>query len=177
MSLLDSINVFNEFRQVFDADKIYTILTERGYKVSSKFVASVMREMELSSVRTTAKQNQAQATCLKKEKHYCYICVILHLFFRMVIAHKSSRKNSVQLITATFKMAVIQHKSDAGLVFHSDHRAQYTSHRFQQLLHDHAVKQPFSNSRKPHDNAVPEAFFASLKKRVISEKLPIRNSI
>lgn len=90
------------------------------------------------------------------EGHYYYVCVILDIFSRMAIAHKCSRKNSVQLITATFKTAVEQCKPKAGLIFHSDRGAQYTSHRFRQLLRDHAAKQSFSNSGKPHDNAVAE---------------------
>lgn len=187
-------DVFDEFRQVFGADKIRTILMERGYQVSTKFVSSVMREMGLSSIRTTAKQEYlkfrepekkknilrqqfhadkpdqiwvSDVTCFKIEGHYYYVCVILDLFSRMAIAHKCSRKNSVQLITATFKTAVEQRKPKAGLIFHSDRGAQYTSHRFQQLLHDHAAKQSFSNSGKPHDNAVAESFFASLKKEAL----------
>ena len=61
-------------------------------------------------------------------------------------------------------------KPEAGLIFHSDRGAQYTSHRFQQLLHEQKCIQSFSNSGKPHDNAVAEAFFASLKKEELYRK-------
>ena len=53
---------------------------------------------------------------------------------------------------------------------HSDRGAQYTSHRFKQLLHEHAVVQSFSNSGRPHDNAVAESFFATLKKEELYRK-------
>ncbi|MFQ9422038.1 MAG: DDE-type integrase/transposase/recombinase [[Clostridium] leptum] len=33
-------------------------------------------------------------------------------------------------------------------MFHSDRGAQYTSHRFQQLLHEHHAKQSFSHPGK-----------------------------
>ena len=61
-------------------------------------------------------------------------------------------------------MACELRKPEAGFIFHSDRGAQYTSHCFQQLLHERGCIQSFSNSGKPHDNAVAESFFASLKK-------------
>lgn len=183
--------VFDEYRQVLGAEKIRMILMQRGHQVSTKFVADLMREMGLSSVRSTAKQdylklrepekkknilrqqfsadkpNQvwvSDVTCFKLGGQYLYTCVILDLFSHRVIAHKVSRKNSTQLITATFKMACELRRPEAGFIFHSDRGAQYTSHRFQQLFHEQACMRSCSNSGKPHDNAVAESFFASLKK-------------
>jgi len=49
--------VFEEYYQVLGAEKIRTILMQRGHQVSTKFVADLMREMGLASVRTTAKQD------------------------------------------------------------------------------------------------------------------------
>ena len=49
--------VFDEFHQVFGAEKIRTILVQRGHQVSTRFVASLMSKMGLTSVRTTAKQD------------------------------------------------------------------------------------------------------------------------
>lgn len=189
--------VFEEYHQVLGAEKIRTILIQRGYQVSTKFVANLMREMGLISVRTTAKQdylkfrepekkknvlrqqfhagkpNQiwvSDVTCFKLEDHYLYTCVILDLFSRKVVAYKISKKNSTQLITSTFKMAWEQRSPEAGLIFHSDRGSQYASHRFQQLLHECSVVKSFSNSGKPHDNAVAESFFASFKKEELYRK-------
>lgn len=179
---------FDEYHQVLGAEKIRTILMQRGHQVSTKFVAELMREMGLTSVRTAAKQdylklqepekkknvlrqqfhadkpNQiwvSDVTCFKLGDRYLYTCVILDLFSRKVIAYKTSKKNSTQLITSTFKMAWEQRSPEAGLIFHSDRGSQYTSHRFQQLLLERSMVQSFSNSGKPHDNAVAESFFAT----------------
>ena len=134
-----------------------------------------MKEMGLASIPSTAKQDymklhvpekkqnilrqQFQAdkpnqiwvsdvNCFKLEDFYLYICVILDLFSRKVVAYKVSRKNTTQLITATFKAAWEQRSLDGGLIFHSDQGAQYTSHRFRQLLHEQSVEQPFFQFRK-----------------------------
>lgn len=183
--------MFNEYRQALGAEKIRTILMQRGHKVSTRFVADVMCEMGLTCVRSTAKQEYlklresekkrnvlqqrfttnkpniiwvSDVTCFKLNDHYYYICVILDLFSRKIISYKISKKNSTQLITSTFRKAWELRSPEPGLVFHSDRGSQYTSHRFQQMLHDYVVVQSFSNSGRPHDNAVAESFFASLKK-------------
>lgn len=190
-------DVFDEYRQVLGAEKIRTILIQRGHQVSAEYISQLMREMGLSSVRSTAKKeylkfreterkknilqqqftadqpNQrwvSDVTCFKLRDHYFYICVIIDLFSRKVIAHKISKRNSTQLITAAFKMAYEERQPPSGLIFHSDRGAQYTSHRLQQLLHKHNVEQSFSQPGKPHDNAVAESFFASLKKEELYRK-------
>ena len=156
-----------------------------------------MLEMGLFSIRATAKQDymklhepekkrnllrqQFQAdrpnqiwvsdvTCFKLVEFYLYTCVILDLFSRKVVAYKVSRKTSTHLITSTFKAAWEQCAPDAGLIFHSDRGAQYTLHWFRQLLHERTVVQSFSNSGRPHDNAVAESFFATLKKEELYRK-------
>ena len=190
-------DVFDEYRQVLGAETIRTILIQRGHQVSAEYISQLMREMGLNSVRSTAKKeylklreterkknilqqqftadqpNQRWAsdvTCFKLRDHYFYICVIIDLFSRKVIAHKISKRNSTQLITAAFKMAYEERQPPSGLIFHSDRGAQYTSHRLQQLLHKHNVEQSFSQPGKPHDNAVAESFFASLKKEELYRK-------
>ena len=184
-------DVFDEYQQVLGAEKIQTILVQRGHQVSKEYVSRLMSEMGLRSVRMTAKKeylklreperkknllqqqfiadqpNQrwvSDVSCFKLKDHYLYVCMIIDLFSRKVIAYKISKKNSTQLITATFKMAYEERNPPTGLIFHSDRGAQYTSHRFQQLLHEHKVQQSFSRPGEPYDNAVAESFFASLKK-------------
>lgn len=190
-------DVFDEYRQVLGAEKIRTVLVQRGHQVSTEYVARLMKEMGLSSIRTTAKQDflnlresgkrrnvlrqqfsaarpnevwVSDMTCFRLKDRNYYICIILDLFSRKVIAHKVSKKNSTQLITSTFKSAWEERNPEMELLFHSDRGAQYTPHRFQELLRSHAVVQSFSNSGKPHDNAVAESFFASLKKEELYKK-------
>ena len=49
--------VFDEYRQVLGAEKIRTILVQRGHQVSPEYVAKLMKEMGLTSIRSTAKQD------------------------------------------------------------------------------------------------------------------------
>lgn len=49
--------VYDEFYQVLGAEKLCAVLVQRGHRVSKKYVADLMREMGLISVRTSSKQD------------------------------------------------------------------------------------------------------------------------
>lgn len=112
----------------------------------------------------------SDVTYFKLGQNHFYVCVIIDLSSRKVISYKISKKNSTQLITSTLKIACDTRQPDPGLIFHSDRGSQYTSHRFLQLLHEHGMIQSFSNSGRPHDNAVAESFFASFKREELYRK-------
>ena len=61
--------MFDEYRQVLGAEKIRTILVQRGHQVSTEYVAKLMREMGLSSIRTTAKQDYLKLHEPEKKKN------------------------------------------------------------------------------------------------------------
>ena len=123
---------FDESQQRFGANKIAAVLADQGVRTSPKYVAELMREMGLQSVsiyskrdyqkseRLAKKQNILQRqfkvddpnpvwisdiTCLKVNGKYLYVCVILDLFSRKVVAHRVSPKNSTYLVTSTFRQA------------------------------------------------------------------------
>lgn len=184
-------DIFDESRQTFGSEKICAVLHERGYKAGTTLVRELMSEMGLSSISTTSKrqwkksnsyerksnilQRQFHAevpncvwvsdvTCMKLKDRYFYLCAIVDLYSRKVIAHKVSTRNSTQLITTTLRMAYDARMPGENLIFHSDQGSQYTSHAFRQLLKKLKITQSFSNAGTPHDNAVMESFFAVFKK-------------
>lgn len=81
----------------------------------------------------------SDVTYFKLKQNHFYVCVIIDLFSRKVILYKISKKNSTQLITSTFKIACETRQPNPRLIFHSDRGSQYTSHRLQQLLHEHGM--------------------------------------
>lgn len=106
----------------------------------------------------------SDVTVLRFKDKYYYLCVIIDLFSRKIIAHKISRRSSTQLITSTFRSAYASRRPDVGLTFHSDQGSQYTSYAFRVLLEKLQVTQSFSKSGRPYDNAVAESFFSIFKK-------------
>lgn len=97
-----------------------------------------------------------------KERKF-YICVIIDLYSRKVVAFKISKRNSTQLTKATFKSAYLSRNPQEGLIFHLDNGSNYISRSFCLYLKELGVVQSFSRSGKPHDNAVCEAFFRCMK--------------
>ena len=189
--------VFDEYDHIYGSKKITHVLQDRGYHISDKLVCELMQEMGLRSLRTTAKKDNARmwekeknrnvlqrqfhvdapnvawvsdVTCYRFSNAFFYICVVIDLFSRCILEMKISKKNSTQLVSAAFKGAHHLRQPPRGLIFHSDRGTQYTSHSFENLLDEHGVVQSLSASGQPHDNAVAESFFSSLKQEWLYRK-------
>ena len=185
---------FDESQQRFGANKIAAVLSAQGIPTSPKYVRDLMQEMGLQSItlyskrdyqkgkRLAKKQNLLQrqfqadepnrvwvsdVTCFKINNKYLYVCAILDLSSRKVVAYRVSPKNSTYLITSTFRQAFQNRNTPQSLVFHSDQGAQYTSKTFRKLLRMNKVVQSFSAPGQPHDNAIMEAFFSYMKREEI----------
>ncbi len=185
--------VYDESLQIYGAYKIRAVLNERGYKIGPDLVLELMSEMGIKSIRGSAKKDYIRLTsqrkvdmvkmnfttsrpneiwvsdvsCFKVKDLYQYVCVILDLYSRKVIAYRISTVHSTQLITKTFKNAYETRKPILSLIFHSDRGTQYTANSFRMLLRKLGVSQSFSNPHNPYNNSVAESFFATLKKEEI----------
>ena len=183
--------IFNGSKQRFGAKKIHAIMTQQGVKTSPGYIAELMREMGLETIgRNSKKEYRKQLARSKrvnkvqrefnvsapnkvwvsdityfsvKGKSY-YICIVMDLFSRKIVAYRASRKQSTYLATSTLRIALEERGNPKGLTFHSDQGAQYTSRTFRELLRLNNIVQSFSAAGSPYDNAVAEAFFGTLKK-------------
>lgn len=182
--------IFDDSKQRYGAEKIRVILAEGGIRTSAKRISSIMQELGLKSIRTNAKkdykkrQRNAKPNLLKQQfsterpnqvwvgdftyfqinGHWLYFCMILDLYSRKIVGYQVSQNPSTNLVTATFRKAFKDRGRPEGLTFHSDRGKQYTSKTFAALLRQCGVRQSFSASGRPHDNAVAETFFATFKK-------------
>lgn len=102
-------------------------------------------------------------TFIRVAGHWCYLCVILDLFSRKVIAWDISTRANADFVIKVFQKAYALRGEPQGLMFHSDRGTQYTSFSFRQLLDSLNVVQSFSKKGHPYDNAVAECFFRYLK--------------
>lgn len=182
--------IFDDSQQRFGSEKIRTVLAQNGVRVSAKRISAIMQELELRSIRSYAKkqykkrQQYAKRNLLEREfttehpnqiwvsdityfrvnSYWVYLCIILDLYARRIVGYRVSRNASTNLVTATFRNAYRERGKPKNLIFHSDRGKQYTSATFTQLLQKNGIKQSFSATGQPHDNAVAEAFFATFKK-------------
>ena len=182
------LKIYEENRQIFGAGKITAILKQKGYRTSEETVAFLMHDMGLQSIRHRAKAiyekevkaknkvNQqfqttrpneiwvSDVTYFRTPYNSYYICVILDLYSRKVIAHRIALNNSTQLVKNTFKDAYETRQPKGIVIFHSDRGGNYRSKTFCNYLKSLKVTQSFSRAYTPYDNSVVESFFSSLKR-------------
>lgn len=188
--MLQIQQVFDDSKQRYGAEKIRVVLAENGIKVGKKRIRAIMQELGLESIRENAKRNYkkrqeyqkrnllnqdfsahrinevwvSDITYFKIKDYGVYLCVIIDLFSRRVVGYRVSKRSSTHLVTATFRVAFQERGTPTDLTFHSDRGGQYISDTFRELLQKYGVTQSFSNTGRPYDNAVAEAFFATFKK-------------
>lgn len=109
-------------------------------------------------------------TYIRVAGRFCFLCAILDLFSRKVIAFKLSNKIDTKLAIETVNQAVAARGKSEGIIFHTDRGTQFTSSDFRRHLDNLNMIQSFSAKGHPYDNAVMECFFKYLKKEEVNRK-------
>ena len=183
--------IFAKSKARFGARKIRSKLIELSYVVSERRILRLMKELGLSSAESKPRLNSANdrqhqyypnklkrnfltdapnkvwvsdITYAKVGMDFLYLCVVIDLYSRKVVSYSISENIDTELATQAFLDAFRERKGPNPLVFHSDQGTQYTSFEFCNLLKEYKVIQSFSAPGSPHDNAVAESFFATIKK-------------
>ena len=109
-------------------------------------------------------------TYIRAAGRFYYLCVILDLFSKKVIAYKLSNKIDTKLAIDTVNATVAARGKSKGIIFHTDRGSQFTSAEFRRQLDNLNMIQSFSAKGHPYDNAVMECFFKYLKKEEVNRK-------
>jgi transposase InsO family protein/transposase-like protein len=182
------LEIHDKYRQRLGAGKIAAILRDEGFIVSKEMVHELMTKMNISSIRTQAKDMYmhlcknsknlvarqfnaprpnaiwvSDVTEFRFKNVTVFICAVMDLFARKIVGCKFSHSNSTHLITMTFRQAYNARQQPKDLIFHSDRGGNYRSQSFRLLLNSLGVAQSFSKPYTPYDNSVMESFFKTLK--------------
>lgn len=183
--------VFTASRSTYGSPRVAAGLAARGLKASRNRVARLMRAKGLQGktrrkfraaksevgVRTFAgnrlqRDFHAEKPNLKWVSDFTYIpttdgwlflSVVLDLFSRKVIGWAMSDQATDSLTIKALQMAREGRKPCAGLLHHSDRGVQYTSGAYTARLDQLRAVSSMSRTGNCWDNAVVEAFFATLK--------------
>ena len=98
-------------------------------------------------------------TYIRADGRFYYLCAIMDLFSRRIIAFRLSARISTDLAITTLEDAIRTRGVSSGVMFHTDRGSQFTAKRFRQYLDQHGMIQSFSAKGYPYDNAVMECFF------------------
>ena len=184
------LKIYTDYQKRVGAYKITTVLArDYGIRISTGRVYRLMKTMNLPAMSTRKPKFSYPGTDAECKNHleqkfypdepnsvwasdttyirvgnkWYYLCVIIDLFSRKVIAWKISGRHDVDLTLSTFRLAYESRGCPENLLFHSDRGCQYTAYAFRKLMDDLNVLQSFSRKGYPFDNAVVESFFKYLK--------------
>ncbi len=183
--------IFVGSARTYGSPRVWAELLARGWRVSRKRVAHLMRLAGMYAVRkqgyrgrkksaasTSAAPNILQqdfsATDINQKwladiayiatkEGWLHLAVVMDAFSRRIVGWSMNRRANSQLAQNALLMAVQQRELRGLLIHHSDRGSQYTDQRYQQLLTDRGIQPSMSDTGSCYDNAMAESFFATLK--------------
>lgn len=106
-------------------------------------------------------------TALPTRSGWVYLATVIDISSRRLIGWSVNTHMRTDLVTDALNAAVTTRGGQvAGVVFHSDRGAQYRSHDFTNTCHQHGIRQSMGRTGSSYDNALAEAFFATLKREL-----------
>jgi putative transposase len=186
--------IHDESQGAYGWPRIHAELRHRGVRASRKRVARLMRRAGLSGMvrrrkgRTTIRvpgvatapdlvrrdfaptaPNRlwvADLTEIATWEGKLYLAVVVDCYSRRCVGWAMAEHMRAELVVEALEMAIWQRRPDAGLVHHSDRGGQYVSLIFGQTARDAGITVSMGAKGCALDNAVCEAFFATLKKEL-----------
>jgi transposase InsO family protein len=106
-------------------------------------------------------------TYLRVADRFLYLAPVLDLHSRRLVGWSLADHARAELAADALEAAVATRGGTiAGVVFHTDHGAQYTAAAFAELCDHHGVVQSMGPIGDSLDNAVAESFFATLNREL-----------
>src|SRR5688500_2282366 len=193
--LLDQIRAIHaDSKATYGWPRIHAELRNRGVRASRKRVARLMRQAGLSGMvrrrtgRTTirvpgvatapdlvrrdfapAAPNRlwvADLTEISTWEGKLYLAVVIDCFSRRCVGWAMADHMRADLVVDALEMALWQRRPDIGLIHHSDRGGQYVSLIFGQRCRQAGINVSMGARGCALDNAVCEAFLATLKKEL-----------
>jgi putative transposase len=193
--LLEQIGAIHDDSQgTYGWPRVHAELRHRGVFVSRKRVARLMRAAGLSGMvrrrkgRTTirvpgiatapdlvrrdfapAAPNRlwvADLTEIATWEGKLYLAAVIDCYSRRCVGWAMAEHMRAELVVEALEMAIWQRRPETGLVHHSDRGGQYVSLIFGQTARDAGIDISMGAKGCALDNAVAEAFFATLKKEL-----------
>jgi putative transposase len=106
-------------------------------------------------------------TYVKTWDGWAYLATVIDLHSRKLVGWAIADHMRTELVTAALDMAMARRQPPAGVIFHSDRGAQYTSGEFDRYCTRNKIRRSLGRTGVCYDNAVSESFFATYKKELV----------
>ena len=195
-ALLDQIQAIHErSRGTYGAPRIHAELQAQGVRCGRKRVARLMREANLMGAqrrryRGTTRQDRqavpapdlvrrdftasapnqlwvADITYVATGEGWLYLATVLDAWSRRIVGWAMGDTLRTELVVDALNMAMWNRRPAARVVHHSDRGAQYTSLTFSRRCRDAGLTTSMGSIGDAYDNALAEAFFASLETELL----------
>jgi transposase InsO family protein len=191
--------IYDDSRGTYGWPRVHRALRREGIHASRKRVARIMRQQGMIGrcrrrwTKTTVSDPEVAAVDLLKRafgpgtveldriyvgdityiwtwEGWAYLATVIDLSSRRVVGWALADHMRAELVGDALRMAIDTRRPAPGLIFHSDRGTQYTSAEFTDLLVKHQINQSLSRPRQCWDNAVAEAWIATLKLELIDRR-------
>jgi transposase InsO family protein len=96
-----------------------------------------------------------------------HLAVLLDVHARRVVGWALSPRQDLELVLGALRMALRQRQPSPGLIHHTDQGSVYSAQLYREALQIHGLQASMSAKGVPHDNAVAESFFSTLKNELV----------
>jgi len=185
-------DIHEQSRGIYGAPRIHAELHAQGVRCGRKRVARLMRDADLAGAqrrryRGTTRRAVAAPDLVSRDfaasapdqlwvadityvptgEGWLYLATVLDAWSRRIVGWAMADMLRADLVVDALNMAVENRRPATGVVHHSDRGAQYTSLAFSQRCRDARVAPSMGSVGDAYDNALAEAFFASLKTELL----------
>lgn len=194
--LLERIRaIHTRSRETYGTRRILADLREQGIRCARKRIARLMRQAGLAGAQrrryrgTTRRKPDAAAapdlvqrdftasapnalwvadvTYVPTGEGWLYLSIVLDAWSRRVVGWAMGDTLCTQLVVDALDMAMWNRRPTAEVVHHSDRGAQYTSLAFGRRCRQAGVVPSMGSVGDAYDNALAEAFFATLETELL----------
>jgi putative transposase len=194
--LLEQIRAIHvQSRGTYGARRIRIELQDQGVRCARKRIARLMHQAGLTGAqrrryRGTTRQNPdavaapdlvqrdftasgpdqlwvADITYVSTGEGWLYLATVLDAWSRRVVGWAMGETLRTALVVEALNMAVWNRRPAAEVVHHSDRGAQYTSLAFSRRCREAGVAPSMGSVGDAYDNALAEAFFATLETELL----------
>jgi len=190
--------IHTQSRGTYGAPRIHAELCEAGVRCGRKRVARLMRHAGLHGahrrrrLRTTIRDLDAapapdlvarafatdrpnrlwiaDITYVRTWSGWLYLAVVLDTFSRRVVGWSMADHLESALVVDALNMALWNRRPTPGLIHHSDRGCQYTSLAFGRRCREAGILPSMGRVGNAYDNAMAEAFFATLETEVLTRR-------
>jgi transposase InsO family protein len=191
--------IHTESKRTYGSPRIHRELLKGGFVCGRRRVRRLMRRAGLEGRakkrwrRTTVPDPAAEAAKDLIQRHFgptteldrryvgdityvmtwegwAYLATVIDLGSRKVVGWALADHMRTELVEDALSLAFVQRRPPPGVIFHSDHGAQYTSRDYATLARANGVVLSVGRKGECWDNAVAESFFATIKRELIDTR-------